>query len=90
MHLHNSGRLLGLDEETDRRLPCLRSLAPNQRGQIWRLAKMYCFISKEIIFDKIYGNERGASVICAGRVSHDYIYLVCTQYDFKHFELFAV
>ena len=24
---------------------------PNQRGQIWWLAKMYCFISKEIIFE---------------------------------------
>ena len=25
---------------------------PNQREQIWRLAKVYCFISKEIIFEQ--------------------------------------
>ena len=25
---------------------------PNQRGQIWRLAKMYGFISKKIIFEQ--------------------------------------
>ena len=31
--------------------PCEITL-PNQRGQIWRLAEMYCFISKEIIFDQ--------------------------------------
>ena len=26
--------------------------SPNQRGKIWRLAEMYCFISKEIIFEQ--------------------------------------
>ena len=25
---------------------------PSQREQVWRLAKMYCFISKEIIFEQ--------------------------------------
>ena len=25
---------------------------PNQRGQIWRVAEMYCFINKEIIFEQ--------------------------------------
>ena len=25
---------------------------PNQRGKIWRLAEIYCFISKEIIFEQ--------------------------------------
>ena len=31
--------------------PCEIAL-PNQRGKICRLAEMYCFISKEIIFEQ--------------------------------------
>ena len=51
MKLRNPERLFGLDEEIDRRLPQVRSL-PNQRGQIWRLTKMYCFMSEEIILEQ--------------------------------------
>ena len=49
--LHNPERLFSLDEKIDRQLPRVRSL-PNQRGQIWRLVEMYCFIIKEIIFEQ--------------------------------------
>ena len=49
MKLRNSERLFGLDEDIDWRLPCVRSLI---REEIWRLAKMYGFISKEIIFEQ--------------------------------------
>ena len=34
---------------------------PNQRGQIWRLAEMYFFISKEVIFEQ-YMVMNGKSV----------------------------
>ena len=61
MKLRNPERLFGLDEEIDRRLPRCEITPPNQRGQIWRLAKMYCFISKEIIF-KQYTEMNGEPV----------------------------
>ena len=39
----------------------------NYRGQIWRLAKIYCFISKKVLFEQ-YSTEWEVSVVCVGRV----------------------
>ena len=51
MKLRNPERLFGLDKEIDRQLPRVISLRL-KRGQIWQLAKMYCFVSKEIMSEQ--------------------------------------
>ena len=51
MKLRNPEHLFGLDEEIDRGLPHVRSLHLI-REEICSLAEMYCFISKDIIFEQ--------------------------------------
>ena len=44
---------LVFEEEIDRRLPCVRSLCLIREDiEISKLAKIYCFISKKVVFEQ--------------------------------------
>ena len=50
---------------------------------------MYCFISKEIVFEQ-YTVMNGEPVYFVQEGCDTNIYLACIQYDIRHFELSVV
>ena len=52
MQLEQVLHLFGLDEETERRLTHMRSLHLNKEDRYRGLAKIYCLVSKKVIYKR--------------------------------------